>query len=370
MVRFVAADGKALFRMPGANLGPEGLCFLLTDRVETSLLEPGDYTYHFRWNRAASEPVEGQVEFRLVAEAKAEAEPDVEPDVSSTVDGDPPTSAVSTAVVTQPVEQPQDPELARLQEQILARLANVARLYRDNALRFTCDETILFGGRGAPIMHKFRYLYRYSASEQALRDFRVPRYGFDLDELSEADRVQLDNYGLPVFLLRAYSWIFIFHADNQPLYRYALRGESKALHRPAWQIDFEPIPPIRELHNDWYGSAWVDRETYQLLRVEAQRPDDHAQEALMHSALQTARQSGRNRYHGTFPILSYTTEFDIEKNGMRFPGRSVIEKADYQVRGGAVVRTPIFRVSQTYKRYGFFGVRTAEEIRTIVNDPR
>jgi hypothetical protein len=124
------------------------------------------------------------------------------------------------------------------------------------------------------------------------------------------------------------------------------------------------------LHNDWYGSAWVDRESYQLLRVEAQRPDDHAQEALLHSALQAAKQSGRKSYHGTYPILSYTTEFDVEKNGMRFPGRSVIEKTDFQVRGGAVLKTPVYRVSQTYKRYRFFGVRTAEEIHTIVNAPR
>jgi hypothetical protein len=386
LIRFIAAGGEPLFRLPDAKPQREGPCYLLTDRIDTSLLEEGDYTYHFRWNRKPQERIEGEAEFRLVT--GDEVEPLVmQPEGSSGVDSagpsevpleEPPTSAVTatvvampgpTSTVDDPIEEHQDPELARLQKQILARLANVARLYRDNALRFTCDETILYGGRGVPILHKFHYLYRYSKSDQALRDFRVPRHGIDIDELSEADQVQLDNYGLPVFLLRAYSWIFIFHADNQPLYRYALRGESEALDRPAWSIDFEPIPPIRALHNDWYGSAWVDRDSYQLLRVEAQRPEDHAQQTMLDSALRSARESARKSYHGTYPILSYTTEFDMEKNGMRFPGRSVIEKTLFQVRGGRVVRTPVYRVSQTYKRYRFFGVRTAEEIRTIVESP-
>jgi len=386
LLRFVSAGGEPLFRMPSGRLQPEGPCYLVTDRIETSLLEEGDYTYHFRWNREPSEPIEEQVEFRVVAGAAIDPS-EKEPAVSSSDDGegpgaavehDPATGTVTTAALTTAgptlgvearVEEPRDPALDRLQEEILARLANVSLLYRDNALRFTCDETILFGGRGAPVLHKFRYLYRYSESEQMLRDFRVPRRGLDPDELNELDQVKLETYGLPIFLLRAYSWIFIFHADNQPLYRYDLRGESEALLRPAWRIDFEPIPPIRALYNDWYGSAWIDRETYQLLRVEAQRPDDHEQEALLHSVLQTVRESGRRGYAGTYPILSYTTEFDVVKNGMRFPGRSVIDKTDFEIRGGKVVETPVYHVSQTYKRYRFYGVRTAEEIRTIVDSP-
>jgi hypothetical protein len=47
----------------------------------------------------------------------------------------------------------------------------------------------------------------------------------------------------------------------------------------------------------------------------------------------------------------------------------VIDKTDFEIRGGKVVETPVYHVSQTYKRYRFYGVRTAEEIRTIVDSP-
>jgi VWFA-related protein len=386
LLRFVSAGGEPLFRMPSGRLQPEGDCYLVTDRIDTLILDEGDYTYHFRWNRDGSEPIEEQVEFSMVAGAAIDPSAE-ETEVSSNDGGegseglDEDDSATGTLTATAaaaagletladaPVDEPRDPAMLRLQEQILARLANVSLLYRDNALRFTCDETILSGGRGSPVLHKFRYLYRYSESEQMLQDFRLPRRGLDPDELSDAGQVQLDTYGLPVFLLRAYSWIFIFHEDNQPLYRYDLRGEDEALHRPAWRIDFEPIPPIRSSYNDWFGSAWIDRETYQLLLVEARRPDDHEREALLQSMLQTVRESGRGGYAGTIPILSYTTEFDVEKNGMRFPGRSLIDKVDFEIRGGKVVERPVFHVSQTYKRYRFYNVRTAEEIRAIVDSP-
>ena len=180
---------------------------------------------------------------------------------------------------------------------------NVAELDQAGAEANLSRATIHFTGHGDPVLHRFRYLYRYSDEQQSLLDFRVPRHGDAETLLTEANRVGLDSYGLPIYLLRAYSWVFIFHEDKQALYRYTLSGEDRALHRPAWRVEFEPIPPIQADYNDWFGAAWIDRETYQLLHVEAQRPEDRQQQRLMDRMARAARRSGEKGYRGTYPIL-------------------------------------------------------------------
>jgi len=64
----------------------------------------------------------------------------------------------------------------------------------------------------------------------------------------------------------------VFGAARQKLHRYQILGEDTALGRTALKLRFEPIPPYREELNSWFGTAWIDRETSQLLRVEAMKP--------------------------------------------------------------------------------------------------
>jgi len=46
------------------------------------------------------------------------------------------------------------------------------------------------------------------------------------------------------------------------------------LERDAIVVAFAAQPPFRVGANDWFGKAWVDAESYQLLRVEAMTPAD------------------------------------------------------------------------------------------------
>ena len=93
------------------------------------------------------------------------------------------------------------------------------------------------------------------------------------------------------------------------------------------------------------------------------------------AALREARMAGKSEATALvgYRLTEVTTEFDIEKNGMRFPGRVVATRTSYAVetRDGKPSQrtTPEFRVTQTYKRYQFFGVRTQEEIQNVVRDP-
>lgn len=268
-----------------------------------------------------------------------------------------------SAAQEQAESEPSDP--SPILQRTLDRLAGVARLYKDNALRFTCDESVLFSGRGAPVHRRFRYVYRHSNG--VLLDYRTER-GAEADDAGiETD---FAKYGIPVALLRAYSWVFLFEKEMRDAYRFAYTGDDKVLDRPAYIIAFEPIPPYDKARTAWFGKAWVDQKNSQLLRVEAMRPQDRHQLQLLNAELARTREPTDPAYRGTFTITQYSTVFDVVKNGMRFPGQVVIEQIDHVVGGGPdkgrIRAEPVFRMTQTYKSYRFFAVRTAEEIREIV----
>jgi hypothetical protein len=256
-------------------------------------------------------------------------------------------------------------------DEILARLARVSTLYADNALRFTCNETINFSGPGVPLIHKFKYIYRYSGEEQKLVDYRVLRG--HKGEMSEEkqERIALENYHLPEYLLRAYSWVFLFDAKVQSLHHYAIEGRDEIFGRPAIRLRFEPVPPVREGYNEWHGTALVDAESLQLLYVEAIRAEEQDQLRLLREAKAEQRGGCDSEYRGSFAWSEFTTEFDVEKHGMRFPGRVVIRRVRHEVRGGAgkgsVREQPLYHVIQTYGRYRFYSVRTAEQITSYVS---
>lgn len=48
-LRYVARNGRPVFRLPRGKLEPAGRCFRVTDRFETDSLEPGTYSYEIRW---------------------------------------------------------------------------------------------------------------------------------------------------------------------------------------------------------------------------------------------------------------------------------------------------------------------------------
>jgi len=71
-VRYVARDRKPIFRFPDPMVEPAGDCVRLTDEVDTSLLDPGSYTYEHELKPAGDgEPVRGAVTFDVIEAAPA-----------------------------------------------------------------------------------------------------------------------------------------------------------------------------------------------------------------------------------------------------------------------------------------------------------
>ena len=240
-------------------------------------------------------------------------------------------------------------------------MSRAADLYRDSALRFTCEETItwnLRGPGGTSGREKFDYIFVHH-EEDGLQDYRSFPGSGGPDRVPR--RLSPSEYGIPRFLRSAYLWMFIFRESRWRFHRYQILGEDSALGRPAVKVGFEPIPPQRLGLNDWYGTAWVDRETAQILRIEAFGWEDHQTRMELEAQL-----AGSPEPRRPFYVERFETEFSVEKNGMRFPGRVTIEGSRTRARGGRgsgkYSRKRVLEVEHLYQEYRFFGVRTAEEV--------
>ncbi len=244
-------------------------------------------------------------------------------------------------------------------EHLLTRLARVAELYRDNALGFACQETISYTGSETG---RIQFAYLFIRDEHGrLRDFRTWKTGTTAKERGQ--EVDPRDYRVPRFLESAYLWAFIFRSDRQPLYRFEVVGEGTTLGRSSLRIEFLPREPIRRGLNDWAGYAWVDRETTQILEVEAYTPSDWNRKRLLDADL---AQEGR-----AYDIERIVTQFGFEKNGMRFPSHVAITTTRCTVVAGAIHgvlrESTVRKVTQDYSRFEFFTVRTREEIARFVD---
>jgi hypothetical protein len=240
-------------------------------------------------------------------------------------------------------------------------LAGVARLYRDSALSFSCREEIT----SRSIRKKdyaFQYVYVFD-----------DRKGFMDHRTRPADRkgreVDPGEYKIPQFLRQAYSWAFLFDAASAGQHRFQRGGDDEILGRPAVRLKFEPADQAAIGSQSWFGTAWIDRESCQILKVEAQKPEHHARRLEFEAEIPRAAEHRESNSRRIYLIERVTTEFTVVKNGMRFPGRVESDLKRYVVPGEGRTQPfrtePIYNVEQVYSDYRFFGVRTAEEIRAF-----
>jgi hypothetical protein len=255
-------------------------------------------------------------------------------------------------------------------DRVLAGLDRIAGLYRDEALRFSCEEKIIHSRPSSPSrFFKFEYVYEFSG-RSGLLDFRV-----DSRTPHHAGKApppaRLSEHDLPYFVTRGYSFIFLFDRAHQSRHLYALGAATTVMGRPALAVRFEPVPPVESDVNDWFGTLWVDRESLQPLRVEAIKQAERDQEQAFRAALASTGPLERPAKDGWI-FARVEMEFTQEKNGMRFPGRIVTTgmQGKVRIRRGRRVadERTLFTVTQLYTDYRFFGVKTREAIREIGAD--
>ncbi len=261
---------------------------------------------------------------------------------------------------------------------LLERLTRVAWLYMDQALSFVADESIesiSYDIRRSPTRrtrrYQFEYVYGLIDEDAADRfpgalpgkytDYRRRKGARGGDRLPEE---VVSSLRLPTLISKAYSFPLIFREALWPMHDFEVRGEEMILGRQALGVRIIPKPPIQEHMNDWFGTAWFDRESLQPLKFEVFKEDEFIEFSAFEAAMRGEIPAD------DFTFTRVTALFDTEKNGMRFPSRIVIDRSRHQVKGPPDDREASdhmeFRVTQRYSNYRFFNVRTEEEVRELV----
>jgi hypothetical protein len=261
-------------------------------------------------------------------------------------------------LVAEPVRGAEDPDLSL----VLERLDRMSQLYEDRALSFTCNERITYRGK-TNRRYDFSYLYVLDDDGQP-RDLRRTR-GSGKDPTPDGPAINV-----PTYLLRPYSAVFIFQRAKRERLVFELVGSGNALGRPAIKIGFAALPPYVVGENAWFGTAWIDRDSFQLLRVEAYEPEHYERMQAFERARKEAALR-RDVGPSVHQFRRFEVEFGVVEKGMRFPSRVTIEERRYQLPFDVDVDversgTRVWTVEQEYRRYRFYNTRAEQQIREFV----
>jgi len=268
-------------------------------------------------------------------------------------------------------------------EALLANLARAAEEHLARSLGFTADETTRLRSYAGNSKRPSRYtapvaIYLYLRTPDGrLTDRRIKRSdrkrlerilqdpehaGPSLDDLPDP----LDDLRVVEHVVRPYSWIQLFSGSVQPFYRYRIEELTTYDSRPAVRVSFEPSrDPLPE---DWYGTAVVDLQSFGLLHAEGLQSGDRAVRQRVTELLESPEELPLAVAQRTFVVKEVSTEFGLEREGLRFPTEVATRIHSYIVRGPADdkrVRTRLSaEIIQTYDNYRIYEVRTQERLRS------
>ena len=134
----------------------------------------------------------------------------------------------------------------------------------------------------------------------------------------------------------------LFGARFQPDYKYAIVREEKKKGRKVVIIEAEPKKDDQTSTN-LYGRAWLFADTGDILKIEWN------ENRIGHFEIFEERGKQFKR----IPRIKVSSEFEVEKNGLRFPSKLFLEEAYVTKSGRAFVRS---KTTVEYKDFKFFTV--------------
>ncbi len=123
---------------------------------------------------------------------------------------------------------------------------------------------------------------------------------------------------------------------------YAVTGRTKVGGKPAVIVEAKPRPEALVAQNV-SGKAWIEPETGLILKIEWDESRVGRQGVF----------GKRGEKYKMSPRIVVTAEFGVEKNGLRFPTRLVLEEAYINERGRKFVRS---ETTVEYADFNFFSV--------------
>lgn len=134
-----------------------------------------------------------------------------------------------------------------------------------------------------------------------------------------------------------------FSSSWQENYSYRLIKEDKYKGERVYIIEAIPKDDIKEKLN--YGKAWVNKEDGSIMKIEID----------MESLSGFDELKEKIEKERTKPVFKTVHYFEYEKNGIRFPSKTIFEE-DYIEWGGRKYKKS--KTTFTYSNYKFFTVET------------
>jgi len=259
--------------------------------------------------------------------------------------------------------QTEDPSLL---PRILDRAAGYCERLKGMALNFVCLETIK-EAESSFVWTKANQLYPGSkvltlkeAKELKATDSRNKRFVYDFQLIKKGDefterRILLEEDGkkkkvenATLNTRRASAKFLVFgpvgflSGSWQPLFKYEILGTEKEGKATAWVIKASPIE--RREENYYYGKIWIDQADYSVLKIEWEplaKPDVSAELQIP---------------EGVDRRWTWIVTYDVEKNGIRFPGRQTIQEEYITTNGKSHSK---YLAEYRFDHFKFFTVERA-----------
>jgi TonB family protein len=235
-----------------------------------------------------------------------------------------------------------DPKLVDILDKAAAYCDKLKRASLDFVCREEVDEWSMPSESLFKLQKHLVYDYQLVKKKDETTERRI---------LIEENGVKKEEKNAPLKTERFYSSKAVFGPigflakEWHSLYSYKLLREERIRGRKAYVIEARPRTAIANKPN--FGKLWVDQIDFGVLRIEVE------QESLLgfESAVDRAR---RDRFK---PIFTIRHDYDVVKNGLRFPSRSLFEET-YQKRGEGSLnyRITMSKTDILYRDYRYFTV--------------
>lgn len=259
----------------------------------------------------------------------------------------------------QKAEQDQGP----LQD-ILARSARYCERLKNLALHFVCHEEITIDtfdyaqktvwrvGRSGRAAQEIDLKLRRKGQTEYLYDYQLIRKG----DLNREKRILLRENGRAAYredaelpYQRFWSEFLVYGPVGflsefwQPHFEYEIMDRGSFQDRAALLIRASPSSARKINHN--HGAIWVDEEDCRIMKIvwDPRSISDFSPRVSTSAGGELQRE------------LEWFVEYGVEKNGIMFPSRQVIQEI---LIGSAGRRHPKYTVTVLYTGYRFFTVET------------
>lgn len=241
-------------------------------------------------------------------------------------------------------DTPEEKAKKRLLERLLSKADKYCQRLESDMIHFFCKEQIKEQGktwRGKKIQKTLLYEYQLIRENKELNEYRtLLRYNGKTFNKKDA-KLGTSTYQYKQLILGP---IGFFAKGWQKHFDYRITGEDMFQGRKALIVQAMPLRTMSR--NFVAGRIWVDAEKFSILRIEWEPKYfmSNFSKMLEHAWKENAKLD-----------VAFVSDFDVERNGIRFPSRYFIHEQLIKDNGK---KTTEAKIEVQFKDFRFFTVGT------------